>query len=472
MQKIKIILLAIIFLQLIPANSQGLIQELELNDSISVPKGTLIKRHGFFTEESVIVFNTNTNDPKYPKGYYYWGDTAWMPAYNQPPKGSLKGDLEALYAIQNSLSNTGKKAFRPWNIDLENIDNPKNFDLAGVLIAKVYGKNRIVSLNFQNFKFEDITIEKGLEAVLFVNIYDNAIKSLNLTLPGLITLSIYDNNPGLFNMHSQLSKINLKLKNAKALMIERVSCLRELNIDAPNVTTLFYTSDGCIATLDLNKMSSLKKAMLRYSNFSYLKVNECKELENVEIWNNQIKSLDFSGNPKLTRLKIAKEDTPKTEIRLENLDISKNMNLKILNLRSVYLPCIDISNNVNLEYFQDRYSDYDCLDLTKNTKLKLFTLIRNYNLSTIDLSNCRELREVALTDNIVGNLNLKNCSKISYVAINRSDRIDTLDLSATKSLTTLFYDNAGRLNNIIMCKQSPYAKGRVSDGLYTIVNCE
>lgn len=472
MQKIKLTLLAILFLQVISANSQGIIKKIELNDTIGVPKNALVNHYGFFTKEAVIVFNTKDNKPKYPKGYYYWSSTAWMPAYNQPPKGSLKGDLEALYAIQNSLTNTGKKAYRPWDIDLENIDNLKNFDLAGVLISEVYGEERVVALNFQNFRFEDITIEKGLEALIHVNIYDNTIKSLNLTLPNLITLSIYDNNPGLFSMHSQLSKIDLKLKNAKALRIERVSCLRELNIDAPSVTTLFYTSNGCLTTLDLNKMTSLKKARLIYSNSSYLKVNECKELEDVEIWSNRIKSLDFSGNLKLTRLKISKEDTPKAETRLESLDISKNTNLKILNLRSVYLPSIDLSNNVNLEYFQDRYGDYDTLDLTKNTKLKIFILIRNYNLSTIDLSNCNDLREVVLNDNIVRELNLKNCTKLRNVEIDRSDRIETLDLSATKSLTNLFYNFAGKLKNIIMCKQSPYAKNRVSDGFYTIVDCE
>ncbi|GEM_PF-4747991 len=471
MQKIKIILFAILFLQVIPANSQGIITELDLNDTISVPKDILYKAHGFFTDEAVIVFNTNINEPKYPKGYYYWNGTIWMPAYNQPPKGSLKEDLEALYAIQNSLTNTGKNAFRPWDIDLENIDNPKNFNLSGVLIAEVYGENRVIYLNFQDFRFEDITIEKGLEAAILVNIYDNTIKSLNLTLPNLITLSIYDNNPA-FGMSSELSKINLELKNAKAIMIERVRCLRELNIDAPHATSLFYTSNGCVATLDLNKMSSLKKAILEYNNFSYLKVDECKELEDVIIWNNQIKSLDFSGNPKLERLKISKGDTPNAETRLESLNISKNVNLRILNLRSVYLPNIDISNNVNLEFFQDRYSDYNSIDLTKNTKLKSFNLIYNYNISTIDLSNCNNITKVVLLDNIVEDLNLKNCNKLSYVAVDRSDRIGTLDLSASKNLTTLFYNSAGKLKNIIMCKQSPYAKDKVSDNFYTIVDCE
>lgn len=478
MQKIKITLVTLLFLQVICINSQGPIIEVELSNKTGAPEATLYNYNGYFTKDIVVAFNTNNKDSKYPKGYYYWNGTDWIPAYNQKPKGSFKGDLEALYAIQNAVTNTGKTAYRPWDIDLENIDNPKNYNLSGVGVAEVNGENRVVCLNFLNFRFEDITIEKGLEAAIFMNIYDNNIKSLSLTLPNLITLLIYDNNPGLLKLHSQLSKINLKLENAKALMIERVDCIRELNIDTPNVTTLFYTSNGCVGTLDLNKMTSLKRAILEYNNFSDLKVNECKLLEEVVINNSRIESLDFSNNPKLTKLAIYKRDTPKAEVRLKSLNISKNINLKRLHLRSVYLPSIDISNNVNLEYFHDRYSDYEKLDLTKNKKLKTLILIRNFNVSTIDLSNSNDIREVVLTDNMIDQLNLKNCSKLTDVSIDYSDKIDSLDLSLAKNLSYLSYHFASSLKGIKMCKETPYLKESssaeysISSGFYTLVDCK
>ncbi|MDD3738662.1 MAG: hypothetical protein PHP31_05150 [Lentimicrobiaceae bacterium] len=105
---------------------------------------------------------------------------------------------------------------------------------------------------------------------------------------------------------------------------------------------------------------------------------------------NDITTLDVSGNPLLTELNCISNE-------ITSLDLSKNTALKVLACRSNEISSLDLSNNKELEEALCGCEELTSLTLS-NPVLEL--LDANFSsLTSLDLSACPELQEVRILEN-------------------------------------------------------------------------
>lgn len=113
-----------------------------------------------------------------------------------------------------------------------------------------------------------------------------------------------------------------------------------------------------------------------------------KDLKGIELFtnlqwlylaNNQVNNLDISKNLELTSLSC-------TNNQLKNLDISNNKKIISLQCNGNQLTSLDISNNLNIVSLDCSDNQLSQLDVTKNSELKWLWCINN-QLSSLDISN-------------------------------------------------------------------------------------
>ena len=223
--------------------------------------------------------------------------------------------------------------------------------------------------------------------------------------------------------------------------------------------------DGLLSKQECEKVTEIKcvskdvKNFKGISNFPHLKRFECSK--NYRGYQNDSPLFDLSDNVELTEL-ICKE------CQLGNIDLSKNINLELLDISSssdinnldltkltklkelnvtgVSIYKFDVSQNVELEklYCQGtvRYKE---LDVRKNTKLKVLDCGNN-QLTYIDLKQLKNLEELYCGSNKFSELNLNSNEKLRILKSYSCD-LESLDLSKNVELEELEID-ANELRNL------------------------
>ena len=223
--------------------------------------------------------------------------------------------------------------------------------------------------------------------------------------------------------------------------------------------------DGSLSKQECEKVTEIKcvsenvKNFKGISNFPHLKRFECSK--NYRGYQNASPLFDLSDNVELTEL-ICKE------CQLGNIDLSKNINLELLDISSssdinnldltkltklkelhvsgVSIYKFDVSQNVELEkLYCDGTVRYKELDVRKNTKLKVLDCSNN-QLTYIDLTQLKNLEELYCSSNNFTELNLNSNEKLRIL---KSDacRLEALDLSKNVELEELKID-ANKLQNL------------------------
>ena len=188
----------------------------------------------------------------------------------------------------------------------------------------------------------------------------------------------------------------------------------------------------------------------KMSNYPKLKVFTC--------WGNPgITSLDPSQCPDLIQLSL-------DGTSVETLDVSHNTNLQILNISDTRIKNIDLSNNI---YLRELYCKHESgivntdikltdIDVTKN--LNLIRLAASGNkLTSIDVSKNTYLQHLSLTNNNLKEINLDNNVNLYQVMIaNNNFGFSTLPLPKDTWEEYDYYQK-----NIPV--QKTYAEGTVID---------
>ena len=137
-----------------------------------------------------------------------------------------------------------------------------------------------------------------------------------------------------------------------------------------------------------------------YSNVSITQIDPtgCPYLQRLTLDVTNISSVDVSKNPELVILNVS-------ETKVTSLDVSKNPYLQQLycSHRGSYnheykIGSLDITNNPYLKYLDCSGNKLTELDVTKNTYLQVLWATDNY-ISSIDLSNCKDLYQVYINQN-------------------------------------------------------------------------
>jgi Leucine-rich repeat (LRR) protein len=121
--------------------------------------------------------------------------------------------------------------------------------------------------------------------------------------------------------------------------------------------------------------------------------------------NNQLTSLDVSGNTALTYLHCHIN-------QLTSLDLSQNTSLFSLGCSYNQLTSLDVSNNIALNYLWCDNNQLTTLDVSQNTALVVFTCKEN-QITALDLSQNTALIHLQCDSNELTSLDLRNGNNIN-----------------------------------------------------------
>ncbi|MDE6741349.1 MAG: hypothetical protein K2J58_03345, partial [Muribaculaceae bacterium] len=217
--------------------------------------------------------------------------------------------------------------------------------------------------------------------------------------------------------------------------------------DKPEVINYLYCQGGMITDIDLSRLTSLQVLDLSNNALKSIDLSNNKEIEYLDLGSNpfdekpltigklsklkalEIESvgslspdfdmadypelisftafctkgltqLDPSGCPKLQRIAI-------DVTRVSSIDVSKNRDLRILNVADTYITSIDVSHNPLLAQlyvghqasFAQNYK-FSSLDVSNNPELVIL-FAQNNNIKTIDISHNPKLMDLRLKDNLL-----------------------------------------------------------------------
>ncbi len=235
----------------------------------------------------------------------------------------------------------------------------------------------------------------------------------------------------------------------------------------PDVAEVSYMDVNSIDTLDVSGQNltslkgieyfiSLKKLYCYNNSLESLDVSKNTELEWLICYSNYLTSLDLSNNPNLKSLSCGGDgyryDNEGNLIAFSSLDISNCISLENLNISNSLLTSLDLSNLPNLKYLY--YSGLgknapglEELDLSGCTSLESVVVNSCPLLTSLDLSNLTSLKQlrcgnnyqVDYSGNVFGleELKIDNCTSLEYVSVGGCPLITSLDLSNLTSLKQL-----------------------------------
>jgi Leucine-rich repeat (LRR) protein len=179
-------------------------------------------------------------------------------------------------------------------------------------------------------------------------------------------------------------------------------------------------------------------------------IEHLTNLSVLDVSGNELTALDFSSNPKLTRLGCGENPLTSLNVRqnpelwqlncqdtdLPTLDVSQNSKLKILFAPgNPQLSGLDLTNSPLLAELNVAECGLTTLNLSQNTKLE--SLYCQYNaLSNLNLSNLDALESLECSDNNLASLNLSGCPYLMQLAC-ENNRLTALDVSQNTVLMWL-----------------------------------
>ena len=187
-----------------------------------------------------------------------------------------------------------------------------------------------------------------------------------------------------------------------------------------------------VKSLDLSKNTALKS--LKCNQDSYLEsldISKNTALEVLDVSNTKLTSLDVSHLKNLKELGCS-------GLKLGTLDISNNLSLEVLACGSNELTSLDLSNHLSLKKLRCEYNNLPSLDVSKLTGLTELNC-SNDQLTSLDLSNNLALDSLSCSGNNFGVLDVSMLTELKYLVCVMSGLTD-LDLSKNTKLDYLYCD--------------------------------
>ena len=234
------------------------------------------------------------------------------------------------------------------------------------------------------------------------------------------------------------------ITNASKIDLETIKEIESLYINESRLTKL----------TGIELFESLKELVCYSNQLTSLNISKNINLTVLNCEENQLTSLNVSKNTNLTELKCCKN-------QLTNLDVSKNINLTYLNCIHNQLTYLNVNNNINLtklycgsnqltslnisknKNLTELYCGYNRLtnlDVSKNTNLTYLHCGSN-KLKNLDVSMNTSLTKLSCYENQLTNLDVSKNTNLTYLHCG-SNKLKNLDVSMNTSLTTLScYEN-------------------------------
>ena len=323
-----------------------------------------------------------------------------------------QGLIEAVGAKVSGLLRTADG-----HLDIYAADNlEKILSYKGVL--SIANNDKLTSLDelqyYRNVTGLNLTDNKNLAGDLDLSKYKQLTEEIKITgspnvskvdLTGLDVQNI--DIHGMNGMKEVIMKDNNNLKVAKLYSNGKLGDVDASNL--PELTTLWTYSSGNVKIINTTNTPKLKE-LNASSNGNLTGITGLQD--NVELINftapfTKLTKLDFSNAPKLRSVNLTNASVTEIkglsaaganlqELQLSNthvgsLDVSNNPNLTKLDLYNVReMTTVDVTHNPNLTYLRTTFLPLTTLDLSNNTKLVELSIAHN-KLSSLDIRHMTNL---------------------------------------------------------------------------------
>ena len=323
-----------------------------------------------------------------------------------------QGLIEAVAAKVSGLITTADG-----HMDIYAADNlEKILSYKGVL--SIANNDKLTSLDelqyYRNVTGLNLTDNKNLAGDLDLSKYKQLTEEIKITgspnvskvdLTGLDVQNI--DIHGMNGMKEVIMKDNNNLKVAKLYSNGKLGDVDASNL--PELTTLWTYSSGNVKIINTTNTPKLKE-LNASSNGNLTGITGLQD--NVELINftapfTKLTKLDFSNAPKLRSVNLTNASVTEIkglsaaganlqELQLSNthvgsLDVSNNPNLTKLDLYNVReMTALDVTHNPNLTYLRTTFLPLTTLDLSNNTKLVELSIAHN-KLSSLDIRHMTNL---------------------------------------------------------------------------------
>ena len=303
------------------------------------------------------------------------------------------------------------------HLDIYAADNlEKILSYKGVL--PIANNDKLTSLDelqyYRNVTGLNLTGNKNLAGDLDLSKYKQLTEEIKITgspnvskvdITGLDVQNI--DIHGMNGMKEVIMKDNNNLKVAKLYSNGKLGDVDASNL--PELTTLWTYSSGNVKIINTTNTPKLKE-LNASSNGNLTGITGLQD--NVELINftapfTKLTKLDFSNAPKLRSVNLTNASVTEIkglsaaganlqELQLSNthvgsLDVSNNPNLTKLDLYNVReMSALDVTHNPNLTYLRTTFLPLTTLDLSNNTKLVELSIAHN-KLSSFDIRHMPNL---------------------------------------------------------------------------------
>ena len=323
-----------------------------------------------------------------------------------------QGLIEAVGAKVSGLVKTADG-----HLDIYAADNlEKILSYKGVL--SIANNDKLTSLDelqyYRNVTGLNLSNNKNLAGDLDLSKYKQLTEDIKITgspnvskvdLTGLDVQNI--DIHGMNGMKEVIMKDNNNLKVAKLYSNGKLGDVDASNL--PELTTLWTYSSGNVKIINTTNTPKLKE-LNASSDGNLTGITGLQD--NVELINftapfTKLTKLDFSNAPKLRSVNLTNASVTEIkglsaaganlqELQLSNthvgsLDVSNNPNLTKLDLYNVReMTTLDVTHNPNLTYLRTTFLPLTTLDLSNNTKLVELSIAHN-KLSSLDIRHMPNL---------------------------------------------------------------------------------
>ncbi len=332
----------------------------------------------------------------------------------------------------------------------------------------------------------------GFSNLTYLECTFNGIQTLDLT--GLTNLRYLDcsfNSITSLNINglNKLQTVNCSSNKFDSLVFSQSPALKKIDCsncwnysvvvsDLPQLDTLLCGSNFNLETLTITNTPVLKCLNISGDDLKMNIVENLTSLQEIYAYNgfyNTNETLDLSKLVNLRILNISGNQLPGIKYPAPNLiqelDVSMNTlssfdktifpQLKKLDISSNKLAALDVSGMANLEQLYcdnnwNVFENYWFSDLNVQGCFHLQKLLCSFNcLKTLDVSNLTELNTLEcksnydnLTHNGLSEIFLHNCSNLEYFDCSSNPNLSEIDLSCSNKYTNLHLETCDNLEFI------------------------
>ena len=305
-------------------------------------------------------------------------------------------DFKYIYTIkQDILASNRRIEFPDVNLKKYLVDNyDLNFDDG---ISEDEAAN-IKMVSCRNMKIADLTGLEQCKNITTIDCSGNYISEIKLPgLTKLVTLSCYGNPIEV-----------LDLSNCSALRVLNIQSSAD-NAIVENELKLTYYDQAESLTIDVTNTVMDRIYVCRSSKLAYLDVSK----------NTHLTQLSAYVNPNLTSIDVSKlvqlEILDLGDCNLTNLDVSQNVALIKLFVTNNKLTTLNVSQNKQLQQLKCNGNQLSNLKILNNDKLEIIDAGNNL-LSSVILSNQPALKSVNVSGNAaITLLDLSNSPSIESI---------------------------------------------------------